>query len=64
MPISERAQRQIRDWLMFLAALVGTGYEAGIREGERPFLLTLYASMMGLPLILGGRGGSNKGEPS
>jgi hypothetical protein len=53
MPMSERAQKQLRDWLMFAAALAGTGYEALVRNGDRPFLLTLYASMMGLPLILG-----------
>jgi hypothetical protein len=60
MPMSERAQRQLRDWLMFAAALAGTAYEAIIRDGDRPFLLTLYASMMGLPLIVGrGNGGGS-----
>jgi hypothetical protein len=56
MNMGDKAQRQLRDWLMFVAALSGTGYEALIRDGDRPFLLTLYASMMGLPLVLS-RGG-------
>lgn len=59
MAISERGQAQLRGWIMFLAALGLTFFEAVVREADRPFLLTLYASMMGLPLILGGRGGSN-----
>ena len=54
---------------MFMTALLLTIYEALVQGGERPFLLTLYASMMGLPLVLGehgltGKGGSSKDNDS
>ncbi len=53
MRFGERQQRQLRNWLIVVTALALTVYEAVGQEGERPFLLTLYASMMGLPLVLG-----------
>jgi hypothetical protein len=61
--------RNLRNWLMFMTALLLTIYEALVQGGERPFLLTLYASMMGLPLVLGehgltGKGGSSKDNDS
>lgn len=49
---------------MFLVALGLTIYEATVQSGERPFLLTLYASMMGLPLILGKGKTSTESEES
>lgn len=53
MKFNERTQTRVQKALMFGVALGLTIYEAAWRAGERPFLLTLYASMMGLPLILG-----------
>lgn len=53
--VNGRQTRELRNWLMFSVALMLTVYEALIQAGERPFLLTLYASMMGLPLVLGGK---------
>ena len=55
---NERRSREVRNWLMLGFALVMTVYEATITTEPRPFLLTLYASMMGLPLLLRGDGGS------
>lgn len=44
--------RAARNWLMFGTALCLTVYEALARQGERPALLVLYASMMGIPMLL------------
>lgn len=48
-----RHVRITRDSLLFGAGLALTVYEAIVREGERPYLLALYAGMMGLPAMLG-----------
>lgn len=42
-----------RDILLLVAGLAGTGHEVVITQGQRPALLTLFAAMMGLPLVLG-----------
>jgi hypothetical protein len=40
-----------RDALLFGVGLGLTTYEALARQGERPYLLALYAGMMGLPVF-------------
>lgn len=47
---------------MFLVALGLTVNEAVFHEGDRPFLLTLFASMMGLPIILAGEKKKDNGS--
>lgn len=49
----ERAWRISRDITLFVGGLAGVAHEVVITQGERPFLLTLFAAMMGLPLVLG-----------
>lgn len=49
----------IRNVILFFGGLLGVGFEAVARSGERPSLLLLYAAMMGLPAFLrNGNGGS------
>lgn len=50
---TDRREERARRVVMFVAALSGTVYEAAWREAERPFLLSLYAAMMGFPFVLG-----------
>jgi hypothetical protein len=43
----------VRDPLLFIGGLLGTGYETIVQKVDRPSLLALYAGMMGLPAVLG-----------
>lgn len=43
----------VRDPILFIAGLLGTGYETIVQKVDRPSLLALYAGMMGLPAVLG-----------
>lgn len=40
-----------RDLALFLAALAGVAHETVWARAERPYLLALFASMLGLPVI-------------
>jgi hypothetical protein len=40
-----------RDVALFLAALSGVYHETVVAKAERPYLLALFASMLGLPVI-------------
>jgi hypothetical protein len=44
--------RWTRDRIIFLGGLAGVGYETLVTHGERPALLVLFASMLGLPAFL------------
>lgn len=44
--------KDARTWLLFLGGLAGVAYETLVTGGERPYLLVIFASMMGLPLFL------------
>lgn len=50
--MSKLTQLDVRAWLMTAVALVLITYEAIFRTAERPFLLTLYASMLGMPIAI------------
>lgn len=53
---------KIRDTTLFLSGIILIFYEAIIRSGpERPYLLILYAGMIGLPTFL--RVDEKKKEP-
>lgn len=39
----------IRDWLLFLGGMSGTGYETIAEHIDRPWLLGVFVAMMGLP---------------
>jgi hypothetical protein len=45
-------QRITRDGVVFTAGLIGVFHETAIREVERPTLLILFATMIGLPAFL------------
>lgn len=46
----------IRSVLLFAGGMMGIGYEA-IRHGvERPFQLGIYAGMLGINIVMAGRG--------
>ena len=40
-----------RALLLFLAALAGVAHETLIAQAERPYLLALFAAMLGMPVI-------------
>lgn len=42
-----------RSVVLFFGGMAGVGYEAIVQSGERPFLLTVYTVMMGVPIVLG-----------
>jgi hypothetical protein len=42
----------LRDVLLFAGGLIGVAHETVIATAERPTLLILFASMMGLPAFL------------
>lgn len=42
----------LRDWLLLIAGLLGTAHETLVAHVDRPWLLGLYATMMGLPYAL------------
>lgn len=44
--------RWTRDRIIFLTGLAGVIYETLVSEADRPALLVLFASMMGLPAFL------------
>lgn len=44
--------KDLRTWLLFLGGLSGVAYETLAAQAERPYLLVIFASMMGLPLFL------------
>jgi len=44
--------KDVRNWILFFSGLIGVAYET-IAEGvDRPALLVVFASMMGLPIFL------------
>lgn len=44
--------RVSRDTIMLMGGLAGTAHETLVRQAERPYLLALFAAMMGLPALL------------
>lgn len=44
--------KDARTWLLFIGGLAGVTYETLAAQGDRPYLLVIFASMMGLPLFL------------
>lgn len=44
--------KDLRTWLLFLGGLAGVANETFAAHAERPYLLVIFASMMGLPLFL------------
>jgi hypothetical protein len=44
--------RKVRDWIMFGTGILGVVYETVVVHVDRPALLALFASMLGLPLFL------------
>lgn len=51
--MSDRAQQLLWTWALRAAALAGLYHEVVITKGERPFLLTAFLAMMGLPYVIG-----------
>lgn len=49
--MGKRRPRVTRDVLLFGVGLALTSYESIARQGERPYLIALYAGMMGLPVF-------------
>jgi hypothetical protein len=47
---------QVRDWLLFAGGLAIAAHEVGWQRTERPSVLILSATMMGLPMFLKGSG--------
>lgn len=47
-----RIERAVRDGLMFVSGLAGTGYVTIAHQSDRPALIALFATMMGLPAVL------------
>ncbi|OHV46598.1 hypothetical protein BBK14_01760 [Parafrankia soli] len=43
----------LRDWILLLGGMAGAGHETVFRSVDRPWLLFLFAAMMGLPYALG-----------
>ena len=50
--VHKRLRRIGRDTVIFATGLLGVFHETVINEGERPTLLFLFASMIGLPAFL------------
>jgi hypothetical protein len=44
---------KIRDLILFTAGLAGVGYETLGTNVDRPYLLVVFMTMMGLPVFLG-----------
>lgn len=44
--------KDARTWILFLGGLAGVAYETIVAQIDRPTLLVIFASMMGLPLFL------------
>lgn len=42
----------LRDYLLLLGGLLGTAHQTVIAQADRPWLLGLFAAMMGLPFAL------------
>ena len=49
-----KAQRDYRDAVLFLAGLAGVIHETVFRAVDRPALLVLFGTMLGLPLYFRG----------
>jgi len=45
-------EKSLRNWLIFVAGLAIAGYETLVEQVDRPWLLALAASMLGLPVLL------------
>lgn len=61
--------RQLRDFVLFVGGLAGVLHETLLSEGaERPYLLVVFAGMMGLPYFIRfdekSRGGGSGDESS
>lgn len=41
-----------RDLVLFVAGLAGIAYETVVENADRPYLLVLFAAMVGLPAFL------------
>lgn len=46
--------KALRDWLIFTAGMLGIVYETVVEKADRPTLIILFASMVGLPAFLRG----------
>lgn len=44
--------KDARTWILFLGGLAGVAFETIVAQIDRPTLLVVFASMMGLPLFL------------
>lgn len=44
--------KDARTWILFLGGMIGVAYETIVAQIDRPTLLVIFASMMGLPLFL------------
>lgn len=42
---------QVRDWLLFIGGAAGVAYETVWEHVDRPWLLMLFAGMLGLPAV-------------
>jgi hypothetical protein len=47
-----RASRVSRDTVLFTFGLLGVIHETALTDGERIYLLAMFAGMMGLPVFL------------
>lgn len=54
----------LRDLILFFGGFIGVAYEAVFTQADRPYLLVVFAAMMGLPTFLQstGNGGEKKLE--
>lgn len=47
-----KARRLTRDGVLFVGGLLGIAYETAGHDFERPFLLMIFAGMVGLPAFI------------
>lgn len=47
-----KQERITRDLVLFVGGLLGIGYETLVEEVDRPYLLAVFAGMLGLPWFI------------
>ena len=51
MTLSDRRVTFTRDSVLFVCGLIGILHETVVRDIDRPYLLFVFAGMMGLPIV-------------
>lgn len=53
----------MRDWLLLIGGLLGTAHQTVVEQADRPWLLGLFAAMMGLPFAFAADRSARPPEP-